>query len=234
MQISNDRYFLDREKHDLALRMIHHEARTCTIRACTGLSDDRIRGLYRTYANHNAASPVRRRRGKSPGQSLYFVRNLRAQYESSLLASTFACLGLLRSDTHGAFASLSFGRLFCAAYETHQQLTPKTSISFEHAWFLLRLLIRCESLSAVRCRRCDSLYLRHATHPTQRTCPLCRLKGSSDADDGERIDTDAEDADDAGASSVRYTAAHAASNPPVGRAVPRAVGAAAQEPYPHR
>lgn len=32
MHISNERYFDERKRHDLALRMIRHEARTCTIR----------------------------------------------------------------------------------------------------------------------------------------------------------------------------------------------------------
>ena len=49
MRISDDRYTRDRLRFDLALRMIHHEARTCTIRTWTGLTDDRIRKLYRTY-----------------------------------------------------------------------------------------------------------------------------------------------------------------------------------------
>jgi hypothetical protein len=43
MRISDDRYSRDRLRLDLALRFIHHEARTHTIRAWTGLTDDRIR-----------------------------------------------------------------------------------------------------------------------------------------------------------------------------------------------
>jgi hypothetical protein len=43
MRISDNRYSRDRFRFDLALRFIRHEARTQTIRAWTGLSDDRIR-----------------------------------------------------------------------------------------------------------------------------------------------------------------------------------------------
>src|SRR5262245_45838491 len=93
MHISNERYFHDRQRHDLALRMIRHEARTCTIRSCTGLTDDRIRRLYKTYASHMPSAPVRRRRGKSPRQVGFFVRNTRAQLESSMLASVFTAFG---------------------------------------------------------------------------------------------------------------------------------------------
>ncbi|MGH8177388.1 MAG: FlhC family transcriptional regulator [Steroidobacter sp.] len=177
MHISNDRYFLDRERHDLALRMIRHEARTCTIRSCTGLTDDRIRRLYKTYASHTLATPIRRRRGKSPRQPSYFVRNVRAQYESSLLASTFSSFGLLLAQGEPAPEPIQFGRLFCDAFETHRQLVSNAHISFEHAWFLLQLLAQHAGLRATRCRRCDSLYLRDAMHAVRRTCPVCKLKG---------------------------------------------------------
>ena len=99
MHISNERYFHERQRHDLALRMIRHEARTCTIRSCTGLTDDRIRRLYKTYASHMPSAPVRRRRGKSPRQVAFFVRNARAQLESSMLASVFATFGLWRTQS---------------------------------------------------------------------------------------------------------------------------------------
>ena len=49
MRVSDDRYTRDRQNFDLALRLIRHEARTFTIRQWTGLSDDRIRKLYRSY-----------------------------------------------------------------------------------------------------------------------------------------------------------------------------------------
>jgi hypothetical protein len=176
MHISNERYFLDRERHDLALRMIRHEARTCTIRSCTGLTDDRIRRLYKTYASHACAAPLRRRRGKSPRQPAYFVRNLRAQYESSLLACTFASFGLLQAQVRDESGSIRFGGLFCDAYETHLQLLAHAEISFEHAWFLFQLLIRRTGLRVTRCRRCDSQYLSDPVHAARRSCPVCRLK----------------------------------------------------------
>jgi len=189
MHISNERYFHERQRHDLALRMIRHEARTCTIRSCTGLTDDRIRRLYKTYASHMPSAPVRRRRGKSPRQVGFFVRNARAQLESSTLASVFAAFGLWRAQSNAHLGlssagssppgSLEFGRLFCDAYETHRQLLRNADISFEHAWFLLQLLSRNADLHAVRCRHCDSQYLRDRVNVCRRACPVCALKGTS-------------------------------------------------------
>lgn len=184
MTQSNDSYSHARHRQDLALRMIRHEARTCTIRECTGLTDDRIRRLYRSYAHELSETPVRRRRGKSPRQITFFVRNTRAQFESSLLASAFAAFGLLQAQ-RGKLASkqaaiqvgpLEYGRLFCDAYETHQQLLNATTLSFEHAWFLLQLLNRSGDLHAVRCRHCDSYYLKDRFNLCRHTCPACRLK----------------------------------------------------------
>jgi hypothetical protein len=48
MRISDDRYDRERSSLDLALKFLRHEARTRTIRSWTGLSDDRIRNLYRS------------------------------------------------------------------------------------------------------------------------------------------------------------------------------------------
>ena len=178
MQISNDRYFRDRQRHDLALRMIRHEARTHTIRSCTGLTDDRIRRLFKTFARHHATAAVRRRRGKSPRQIAYFTRNIRMQFEASCLSSVFAAFDLLRTPRTNARGdgSLEYGERFCDAFETHQQLVRDARISFEHAWFLLHLLSRGVSLQAVRCRHCGSRYLHDQLNAAARRCPFCEVK----------------------------------------------------------
>jgi hypothetical protein len=178
MHISNDRYFEDRQRHDLALRMIRHEARTCTIRSCTGLSDDRIRRLYQTYASHVPEVPIRRHRGKSPRQISFFTRNTQAQFESSLLAGLFAAFGLLESPQDAHAISLSAGTLFCDAYETHVQLLGSSTLSFEHAWFLLHLLRRNTGVGTSRCRHCEGQFLHDRSTVLRRACPACTLKGS--------------------------------------------------------
>ena len=77
MRVSDDRYTRDRQRFDLALRLIHHEARTRTIKQCTGLSDDRIRKLYRSYCLERETCAVLRHRGKSPRQAAFFFKLLR-------------------------------------------------------------------------------------------------------------------------------------------------------------
>src|SRR4030081_3196070 len=94
MRICDDRYRRERLALELALRFLRHEARTQTIRAWTGLSDDRIRKLYCSYMSHGRRS-LPRHRGKSPHQVAYFMRSLRLQQETAVLASVLSLLGVL-------------------------------------------------------------------------------------------------------------------------------------------
>src|ERR1700742_2015227 len=94
MRVSDDRYSRDRQKFDLAVRLIRHEARTQTIRTWTGLSDDRIRKLCRSYVSESD-QPISRPRGKSPQQSAFFSRSTKLKEEASLLASVCSLLGVL-------------------------------------------------------------------------------------------------------------------------------------------
>jgi Flagellar transcriptional activator (FlhC) len=178
MRVSDDRYSRDRMRFDLALRMIRHEARTCTIRSWTGLSDDRIRKLYRTYLLHAPAVPVRRHRGKSPRQIAFFLRSPAVQFEATTLASLFCMLGLLsaRSErTRRATPALNLesGEFFCQAYESYLALHLAPRVSFEHAWFLLLALLCGEELKLQTCRECGGLSLMEAFASTTATCARC-------------------------------------------------------------
>ena len=90
MRVTDNRYATERSQFELALRMIGHEARTRTIRDCTGLSDDRIRKIYSTYFRNTGNVQVRRRRGKSPQQVGPFVKNPLNQLEATTLVALFS------------------------------------------------------------------------------------------------------------------------------------------------
>src|ERR1700722_2970492 len=116
MRISEDRYRRERHSLQLALRFLEHEARTQTIRRWTGLSDDRIRKLYRSYATH-APRFVRRHRGKSPHQVAYFGRSLRIQQETVWLASLLSLFGVIPPEPcvneGSALPNVPRGELLC-------------------------------------------------------------------------------------------------------------------------
>jgi hypothetical protein len=172
MRISDDRYSRDRLRLDLALRFIHLEARTHTIRAWTGLTDDRIRKLYRTYLLEADGRGVTRHRGKSPRQAAFFTRSVRMRRESAVFASVSSLFGLITRDTimieraAQPAPNVTRGALLCEAFETYRALVGESQISFEHAVFLLDALQVGEEVRVAHCRDCsgvlvtDSLALR--------------------------------------------------------------------------
>jgi hypothetical protein len=176
MRITDDRYTRDRLRLDLALRLIGHEARTRTIRSWTGLTDDRIRKLYRSYVADAGRREVRRHRGKSPRQSAYFMRNAAIRREAAGLATLLCILGLLRREAGaapGAVEQLRWGESFCEAYETFASLFEHPQISFEHACHLLRSLEKQNEICLDDCEGCGSLLvvMRYAERP--KACEFC-------------------------------------------------------------
>ncbi|HEV7608301.1 MAG TPA: hypothetical protein VGO61_13245 [Steroidobacteraceae bacterium] len=168
MRISDDRYSRDRLRLDLALRFIHHEARTHTIRAWTGLTDDRIRKLYRTYLHEAGGATVTRHRGKSPRQAAFFTRSLRMRREAAVFASVSSLFGLITPQTIklergpsdlGAQTAptVARGALLCEAFEVYCALMGESQISFEHAVFLLGALLAGDELRLAHCRDCSSV-----------------------------------------------------------------------------
>src|ERR1700692_1940388 len=177
MRISDDRYSRDRLRFDVALQFIRHEARTHTIRAWTGLSDDRIRKLYRSSLCDCQGTPLARHRGKSPQQVAYFMRTARARQEAALLASLCRLLGALPQGPAPELARLlprlGRGELLCQAYETYRGLIPDGLISFEHAVFLLTTLVRGDELILGACRDCGAALIVARWSLRAPRCPLC-------------------------------------------------------------
>jgi Flagellar transcriptional activator (FlhC) len=171
----------ERERLEVALRMIAHEARTCTIKACTGLSDDRIRRLYSTHFKDDAA--VRRQRGKSPSRTRVFVKNAVYQSEAGTLAVLFAAFDIVHITAAGKVvnalsdAPLALGRQLCLAYETYAALHSARHLSFERAWSLLHALAAGEELVLLACRECQGLYVHHLLEIDAGRCPCCKLTG---------------------------------------------------------
>ncbi|MDH4109934.1 MAG: flagellar transcriptional regulator FlhC [Gammaproteobacteria bacterium] len=183
MRLTDDRYAKERSQFELALRMIGHEARTRTIRECTGLGDDRIRKLYGTYFRDRPGLRVRRRRGKSPQQVAHFVKNPRNQLEATTLVALFCASLLLRVDPgrrlHPCWPrpDVEYGHRLCRAYETYRLLHPAATLSFEWAWNLLQNVSKTDELYLAACGRCGSSYVQDSYALDTATCPSCELGG---------------------------------------------------------
>ena len=175
MRISDDRYSRDRARLDLALRFIQHEARTRTIRTWTGLTDDRIRKLYRSYVA--AGSAVTRHRGKSPQQAGFFTRSPKIRHETAVLASVCYLLGVMPqhriADTLRHLPGMQRGEALCEAYETYRRLVPGAHISFEHAVFLVAALAQGDELRAAGCLDCCGLIVVDRLGIGGRRCLAC-------------------------------------------------------------
>jgi hypothetical protein len=181
MRLTDDRYAAERSQFELALRMIRHEARTRTIRECTGLSDDRIRKLYKTYFRNAGSADIRRRRGKSPRQVTRFVKNPGNQLQATTLVSLF-CGGLLvHIDASNNVSprwprpDVEFGHRLCRAYETYLLLHLDARLSFEWAWNLLQAISYNDELYLASCASCCARYVQDAYALDHKTCPACEI-----------------------------------------------------------
>ncbi len=181
MRVTDNRYASERSQFELALRMIGHEARTRTIRDCTGLSDDRIRKIYTTYFRDTGNVAIRRRRGKSPQQVGPFVRNPANQLEATTLVALYCASLLLRIDTSNRIHAcwprpdVEYGHRVCRAFETYRLLHPRPRLSFEWAWSLLQNVSKNDELYLATCAACRSSYVQDAYALDHQTCPSCEI-----------------------------------------------------------
>lgn len=182
MRLTDDRYAGERSQFELALRMIGHEARTRTIKDCTGLSDDRIRKLYSTYFKNSGSLNVRRRRGKSPRQITRFVKNPEHQLQATTLVALF-CVGLLlrideKNKVHSCWPrpDVEFGHRVCRAFENYLLLHDQALLNFEWCWNLLQSISWNDELYLAICRGCRSRYVQDAYALDLKTCPACEIE----------------------------------------------------------
>lgn len=177
MRVYDDRYHRDWLRFHVALRFIRLEARTRTIRLWTGLSDDRIRKLYRSYLADCRERPLARHRGKSPQRIALFLRSMRMRQESALLASMCRLLGALPARPAPGLAltlpSLGRAELLCQAYEIYRGLVGEPLLGFEHAVFLLNSLARGEELTCGTCSDCHALLVIDRWSLRAARCLLC-------------------------------------------------------------
>lgn len=181
MRITDHRYAAELDKFDLAVRMIRHEARTGTIRACTGFSEDRIRKIYGAYFKA-AGGNVRRQRGKSPRRIAQFVSSAPRQLEATVLAGLFLLCQAGEIGSSGRLERSSgadrvlLGQRLCQAFEAYRSLHPEPRLSFEWAWNLYHSMVESRELYFATCDVCGGPYVQDAFALDYRRCPFCEIK----------------------------------------------------------
>ncbi len=181
MRVTDDRYAGEMDKFELAIRMIRHEARTGTIRACTGFTEDRVRKLVNSYFRGSRGPTVKRRRGKSPRQIERFISNAPRQAEATLLGCLYIYSGAARVDSKGRINSatsdrVDIGQRLCQAYETYETLQENPRLSFEWAWNLYHALVESRELFFAHCAQCHSPYVQDRYALDYQRCPSCEIK----------------------------------------------------------
>jgi len=185
MRVTDHRYTAEMARFQLAVRMIGHEARTGTIRACTGFSEDRIRKIHGTYFKDGQGPAVKRRRGKSQSQIAPFVNSPLRQSETTILACLFVYVGVLSLDTElGAVSAahtdqVRLGNLLCDAYEAYRCLHPEPQLCFEKSWGLFNAMARERELIFIFCTDCGGPYVQDRYALDYRHCPLCDIKNGT-------------------------------------------------------
>jgi hypothetical protein len=176
VRISDDRYNRDRQRLDIAMHFIRHEARTHTIRHWTGLTDDRIRKLYRSYLQDGGCR-IARHRGKSPQQAAFFLRSARLRHEAGALAGLCCLVGVLERHQGRAgappLAGVGRAAALCQAYDAYRAIVAAPGIGFEHAVLLVNTLARGSELALGDCHGCGALLVVDSLALRNPRCTLC-------------------------------------------------------------
>lgn len=175
MRVTDERYRRDRSRLELALRLVKHEARTQTIRQWTGLSDDRVRKLIRSYIKPGAA--IRRHRGKSPQQVGFFLRSAQLESDTHVLAAMLVMFGVLPTRQPSAAprrsAPIQQGRLLCDAFDAYTRIVNNPRIDFERTAFLADALSMGDEIRLQWCEHCSGVNVVEALRLRGVECRAC-------------------------------------------------------------
>lgn len=152
----DDPVLRDCRRHELAQRLITHQARTQTITALTNLSRHQLAQL-----RHRSCIPdATRHRGPSPSSLARFMHSPRARGEGAALAAFCRAYHVLPAKAlRRSRLTLEFGERLCAAYEAYRACFPQADITIEE---LLTLVLGISDDREIRlgcCALCGSTVL---------------------------------------------------------------------------
>lgn len=185
MRVTDHRYATEMTKFNLAVRMIGHEARTGTIRACTGFSEDRIRKIYATYFKGGQGPEVKRKRGKSPTQIAQYVNCVQSQSEATIIACLFFYCGAMQLSQSGGepirshVDPVELGNNICDAFESYCCIYPNPCMCFEKTWGLYKAMVLEKELAFAYCADCGGPYVQDRYALDYQHCPFCDIKGNA-------------------------------------------------------
>jgi hypothetical protein len=176
MRVSEDRYTRDLRRLNLAQRLIRHEVRTQWICAWTGLSDDRVRNLFRSY--HRASGEVTRHRGPSPTRLQAFLRSPALRSEASAIGGLACTLGVVppkgSSNVRRERSTVEAGERLCEVFELYRHIAPQSDFTMDQFFVLMEALGDGEDLAIGHCRNCHGALLIDPLGASRRLCTACK------------------------------------------------------------
>lgn len=171
------RYDTEMLRISLAKRMVTHEARTRTIQRWCGLSEGRIRELYRSWAHDKGVRYAVRHRGPTPRQPALFLRTTQIRSEAAAFAALCGLFEIMPSrplsNVRRELPTLQRCDLLLRAYETFLSLIGSTEISLEQAVLLLTAVTQGTELRLGHCVHCGAAILFDPRYARRRSCGRC-------------------------------------------------------------
>jgi len=156
----SDPVLRDCRRHQLALRLMAHQARTQTITALTNLSRHQLAQLRQRCRIPEAT----RHRGPSPRSLNRFTHSPRARSEGAALAAFCRAYRVLPAQTSGRTVrhnrmTLEFGERLCATYEAYLACFPQSDVEIEELLSLVLGISENGEISLGCCPLCSGTVL---------------------------------------------------------------------------
>src|SRR6185312_15261359 len=175
MKVSEDRYLRHLKPIQLAHRLIRLEVRTHNIMDWTGLSEERVRNLHRSYPNR---IPTIRHRGPTPTRVLPFLRATPLHSEASAALALACLLGAIPvrplPNARRDLPSVDAGERLCHGFELYKQIIPGATLSVDQFILLAITLAQGDDLELVYCVSCHAALLADPLSIAPRICFSCR------------------------------------------------------------
>lgn len=186
--MNQDPVLRDCRRHQLALRLMAHQARTQTISVLTNLSRHQLAAL-----RQRCSIPERmRQRGPSPRSLDRFTHSLPARREGATLAVFCHAYRVLpmrtaAHDSRRRRMTLEFGERLCATYEAYCACFPRSRIAIEDLLCLVIGLSDGREVGLGCCASCGGTVLIDILATNQETCSQCHV--ALDAAEGPNMET---------------------------------------------
>ena len=156
----NDPVLRDCRRHQLALRLMAHQARTRTITALTNLSRHQLAKLRQRCRIPEAT----RHRGPSPRSLSRFTHSPRARSEGAALAAFCRAYRVIPARTSERTRrrnrmTLEFGERLCATYEAYLACFPHSDVEIEELLSLVLGISENGEISLGCCPLCSGTVL---------------------------------------------------------------------------